>query len=281
MTGDIRRFAFLLKQLPACTQSPLKSILGSDLHRDLRAKHKLALGLDLLEDRCANSFNCKNIDNGCIGRPFPIDNEIRLALDQLNVEVTEGLFKGKSVYLAKVTVMCEGCPFSGKCETSCATQDSFLNRSTKTDSNPPEAALVPYEDFEKGMYKALTPDDVQHCDYGDWAEDELPLDCLTPKQRQVIEMTLYEGLEQGVIAQRLSISQPVVVKHKQSALAKLHRFGKARKAISRVKLAPVEVIDHYIHNLSHSDIATKLGKERSVVTKTINKWYDLTVPKLP
>jgi hypothetical protein len=185
MTDDIRRFGFLLRQLPICTQSPLKLALGPDLHRELRAKYKLELGLDLLDDRCPNSFNCRNIDDECIGRPFPIDNEILKALGTLNVEVSKGIFKGKEVYLAQAIVTCAGCPFAGQCETSCATQDSFLNRNTKPESNPPESSLVPYEDFERGMYKALTPDDVEHCEYGDWKNQTLPLDCLTPKQRQV------------------------------------------------------------------------------------------------
>lgn len=274
MTVDVERFAFLLRQKPICTQSPLKQALGQDLHRDLRAKYKLELEIDLMEDRCPNSFNCISADSGCIGRPFPIDNDIHKALNSINVDVTKGVFKGREVYLAKATVTCSGCPFQGQCETSCATQDSFLNRSIKPESNPPESSLVPYEDLERGMYKALTPDDVQHCEYGDWVYDVLPLDCLTPKQRQVIEMTLYERLEQAQVAQRLNIRQQVVAKHKQAALTKLEEFGKARKVISNSILTPKRVLDYYINNMTQQQIATKEGTTRQAVDKFIRNWRE-------
>jgi len=181
MTDDVSRFRFLLRQKPICTQSPIKSALGPEKHRELRAKYKLELGIDLLEDRCPNSFNCRIEGSGCIGRPFPIDPEILQALKTINVTVTTGNYKGKNVYLAEAIVDCSTCPFRVGCENSCPTQDSFLRRSTKPESNPPENSLVPYEDFEKGIYKALEPDSHQHCEYGDWADEELPLDCLTER----------------------------------------------------------------------------------------------------
>lgn len=272
MTLDVERFAFLLRQRPICTQSPLKTSLGPDLHRELRAKYKLELGLDLLDDRCPNSFNCIASDSGCIGRPLPIDDSILHALNDINVQVTKGIFKGREVYLAQATVTCSGCPFQGQCETSCATQDSFLNRSIKPESNPPESSLVPYEDFERGMYKALTPDDVEHCGVGEWAEYELPLDCLTPKQRQVIEMTLYEGLEQAQIADRLKISQQAVAKHTKSAMDKLREFGKARKVISEVQLVPRIVRRYYIHNESQSKLSQDYETTQQNISKVISTW---------
>lgn len=274
MTLDVERFAFLLRQKPICTQSPLKQSLGPDLHRELRVKYKLELGLDLLDDRCANSFNCIAADSGCIGRPLPIDNLILKALNDINVSVTKGIFKGREVYLAKATVTCSGCPFQGQCETSCATQDSFLNRSIKPESNPPESSLVPYEDFERGMYKALTPDDVEHCGVGEWAEYELPLDCLTTKQRQVIEMTLYEGLEQAQIADRIGTTKQDISQTRELAMNTLHEFGRARK-ILKTHPAPLRIIHYYIHNMSHQEIADLEGKSRSTISMSVSKWAKL------
>jgi predicted DNA-binding protein YlxM (UPF0122 family) len=271
MTDDIRRFGFLLRQLPVCTQSPVKVALGPDIHRELRAKYKLELGIDLLEDRCPNSFNCQMNDDDCIGRPFPIDNQILQALGTLNVEVSKGIFKGREVYLAQATVTCAGCPFSGHCETSCATQDSFLNRSTKPESNPPESSLVPYEDFERGMYKALTPEDVEHCGYGDWKNQTLPLDCLTPKQRQVIEMTYYQGLEQSVVAQEIHTTKQDVSQTIQLALNRLEEFGRARKALHR--LSPKPVVDYYAKNMTQIEISLKYSIDQGNLSKSISKWF--------
>jgi len=272
MTDDIRRFGFLLRQQPVCTQSPIKVALGPDRHRELRAKYKLELGIDLLEDRCAAAFNCLLIDSGCIGRPFPIDPEILEALKTLNVDISTGFHKGHEVYLAKATVTCAECPFNGQCITSCATQDSFINRRVKPESNPPESSLVPYEDLERGLYKALTPDDVEHCGYGEWANESLPLDCLSAKQSQVLEMTLYEGLEQAVIAERLNISQQVVAKHKSAALSRVEEFGKARKAIRSLSVVHPRILDYYVNNLTQQEIADKEGVKQQAVEQSITKW---------
>ena len=279
MTSDVERFAFLLRQKPICTQSPIKSALGSDRHRELRAEYKLALGVDLMDDRCPNSFNCLSASSGCIGRPFPIDDEVAEALGQINVTVEKGIFKGRQVYLAKAVVTCAGCPFAGKCEISCATQDSFLSRHTRPESNPPENTLVPYDKFEQGMYKALTPDDIEHCDYGDWADEQLPLDCLTGKQRQVIEMTLYEGLEQAEIADRLNIGIPRVSLHLSRAKAKLEEFGKARRAIREAKLIPNVVVEYYVYNKTQSKIAVEHGISQPRVTQILTSWYKSIHPK--
>jgi DNA-binding CsgD family transcriptional regulator len=273
MTEDIRRFGFLLRQQPVCSQSPVKLHLGLDRHRELRAKHKLELGIDLLDDRCANAFNCLMVDSGCIGRPFPLDDEILQALKTLNVDVTIGFYKGHEVYLAQATVTCSTCPFNGQCTTSCATQDSYLNRRVKPESNPPENSLVPYEDLERGMYKALTPDDVAHCEYGSWSNETLPLDCLSPKQRQVVEMTVYQGLDQVVIADKLNITQQVVAKHLKSALDRLSEFGRARKALRDSKVVPQRLVDYYINNMTQQDIADKEGVKQHTISESISKWY--------
>lgn len=272
MTDDIRRFGFLLRQVPICTQSPLRTILGPERHRELRAKYKLELGLDLLDDRCSNVFNCKAIDDGCAGRPFPIDDEIRAALDSLNVTVTTGNFKGRDVYFAQAVVTCQGCPFNGQCEAVCATQDSFISRSTKPESNPPESSLVPYEDYEKGMYKALTPEDVEHCSIGEWSREVLPLDCLTPKQRQVIEMTLYEGLEQSVIASRLGTSKQDVSQTYKLAYDRLFEFGRARDTINKSSDSPTVVVEYYVGNMTQSKISSKYSISQSRISQIIAKW---------
>tara|TARA_R100001086_G_scaffold242322_1_gene169930 strand:+ start:2383 stop:3219 length:837 start_codon:yes stop_codon:yes gene_type:complete len=278
MTHDVKRFTFLIKQKPICTQSPIKTFLGDEKHRELRAKYKLELGLDLLDDRCPNAFNCKTVNSGCIGRPFPIDSEIKEALESINVSITTGNYKGKKVYLAEAIVDCTTCPFRVGCEASCPTQDSFLRRNTKPESNPPESSLVPYDDFEKGIYKALDANAMQHCAYGDWIEESLPLDCLTERQREVMDMYL-KDIEQPIIAARLGISQPVVSKHISASKSKLEEFGKARKAIKESISVPKIVVDYYVNNMNHQDISDKEGVSRSLITKSINNWYNSNISK--
>lgn len=272
MTIEANLFEFLIKQMPICTQSPVKEVLGRELHRELRAKYKLELGIDLLSDRCDAVFNCKILDSGCIGRPFPKDPQIKDALDTLNVEVSEGSHRGREVYLAKGIVQCSECPYKQSCEVSCPTQESYIRRRVKPDYSPSESMLVPYEDFERGKYKALTSEDVEVCEIGDWIKEELPLDCLSERQREVMEMILYEKLEQKVIAKRLGISRPTVTNHKASALRRLEEFGKARKVISEHG-APSRVRDYYLNNMTHGEIADKYDVERSTITKFLSRWY--------
>lgn len=279
MTDDVKRFTFLLGQKPICTQSPIKTFLGAERHRELRAKYKLELGLDLLDDRCGNVFNCKSLDQGCIGRPFPLDDEIYQALQSINVTVTTGNYKGKDVYLAKAIVDCTTCPFRVGCETSCPTQDSFLRRNTRPESNPPESSLVPYDDFEKGIYKALEANAMQHCEYGDWMDESLPLDCLSDRQLEVMERVLYKNLEYSEIADELGIGIPRVSTHVKRAKARLEEFGKARKAIKQSKSVPRSVLYYYVSNLTQQEIADKVGVDRTTITKLINNWYNSNISK--
>lgn len=51
----------------------------------------------------------------------------------------------------------------------------------------------------------------------------LPLNSLSPKQRDVIELLFYEGLSEAEVAKRLHISRRSVRVHKRRALAKLKR----------------------------------------------------------
>ena len=279
MTDDVKRFTFLIGQKPICTQSPIKSILGSDRHRELRAKYKLELGIDLLDSKCGNVFNCKSLNSGCIGRPFPIDDEIYEALNTINVSVTTGNYKGKDVYLAKAIVDCATCPFKEGCDTSCPTQDSYLRRSVRPESNPPDKSLVPYEDFEKGIYKALDENAMQHCSYGSWIDESLPLDCLSDRQYEIMQMYLYNNLEYSEISDVLGITKQAVSKHIQRSKSRLEEFSKARKIISKSKSIPQRVIDYYVNNLSKKEISDKEGVDRSSVTKSINNWYNSSVLK--
>jgi len=124
------------------------------------------------------------------------------------------------------------------------------------------------------MYgKALTPEDMADCGYGTWANQALPLDCLTPKQRQVIEMTLYEGLEQAQIAERMKSSIPTVAIHLKRAKGRLEEFGKARKILEESNYeAPSRVIDYYLANRSQRVIADREGVSKQAVEGTIRKW---------
>lgn len=273
MSSDEERFEFLVGQKPICTQSPIKSSLGVEKHRELRAKSKLELGLDLLEDRCPNVFNCKSLNKGCIGRPFPLNSEIYEALKRINVSITTGIYKDHEVYLAEAVVECSKCPFREGCETSCASQDSYLRRSTRSDSNPPDNTLVSYDDLEKGMYNPLPSGDIEHCEFGDWSLESLPLDCLSPRQSQVIEMTVYKGLEQSVVAAGLGVSVPTVSRHKSRAVRRLTEFGRARRVIAENGETDTRVIDYYMNNLTQQKISKKYSIDQGNLSKDIKKWY--------
>lgn len=274
MTDDIRRFAFLLRQMPICTQSPIKTALGPDKHRELRAKYKLALGLDLLDDRCPNSFNCLISDSNCIGRPFPIDVEIKQALDSINVQVTKGIFKGREVYLADAT-LCDSCPFRASCANPCATQESYLKRSTRTDLSPKGTMLVSFDDFEKGYFgealnisEALSSSDK----YDDgWRSEELPLDCLTEQQRLIVKGIVYEGKTQVQLGYELEIAQQLISDQYSASISKMSEFALARKYL-KLHGGTARVRMYYLNNMIEIDIALIEGVSQQAINKTLTEW---------
>lgn len=276
MTNNVEKFEFLLRQKPSCTQSPIKSILGAAKYKDLRAKYKLELGIDLLDDRCPNSFNCITSGNGCIGRPFPIDPDIRQSLLSINVETTTDTFKGRAVYIAKSIVTCSECPLFNECQSTCVTQESYLKRTIQPDFSPKGPMLVNIDKYEQGIYGSnidLTSE--YNLDYdGSWKTESLPLDCLSDRQREIIDMNLYQGLDQVTIAHRLNIQQHTVSKHLSSSISKLKEVGKARKVIKSSDSTPSIVIDFYVNNKTHEEIAYVNDISRSYVTKIINKWKE-------
>lgn len=277
MTMDVERFAFLLLQLPACTQSPVKVALGPDLHRELRAKYKLELGLDLMDDKCSNIFNCILQGSGCIGRPMPLDDQIFKALKSSNCEVTTGNHKGREVYLAK-SITCGDCPFKVGCASPCATQESYLKRSIKPDLSPREPMLVNFDDYEEGklglLAYTLSPEtDTTEIDYS-WMNETLPMDCLTEQQSQVIEMIKFKDLTQVETAGRLDISQSAVSQSLNLAENRLREFALARRVIKSLKNIPKRVKLYYIKNLTEQEIADKLKVHRTSVNKTLSRWRD-------
>jgi len=275
MTMDVERFAFLLSQLPACTQSPVKVALGPDLHRELRAKYKLELGLDLMDDKCSNIFNCILQGSGCIGRPMPLDDQIFKALKSSNCEVTTGNHKGREVYLAK-SITCGDCPFKVGCASPCATQESYLKRSIKADLSPREPMLVNFDDYEEGklglLAYTLSPEtDTTEIDYS-WMSESLPMDCLSPNQRQVIEMIKFKDLTQVETAGRLGISQSAVSQSLDLAEARLREFALARRAIKSLKNVSRRIKLYYNKNLTEQEIADKIKVDQSNVSRALKKW---------
>jgi RNA polymerase sigma factor (sigma-70 family) len=273
MTIDVERFAFLLLQLPACTQSPVKVVLGSDLHRELRAKYKLELGLDLMDDKCGNIFNCILQGSGCIGRPMPLDDQIFKALKASNCEVTTGNHKGREVYLAK-SITCGDCPFNVNCDSPCATQESYLKRSIRSDQSPREPMLVSFDDYEEGklglLAYTLPPEtEVTEMDYS-WMNETLPMDCLSPKQRQVIEMIRFKDLTQVETAGRLGIDQSVVSRQLKLAEDRLREFALARKILKN-KLDKRAVL-YYIDNKSQEEIAEMECVKQNTISEHLTKW---------
>lgn len=274
MTLEARRFAFLLRQKPICTQPVLRSALGSDLHRELRAKYKLELGVDLMGDKCASSFNCIAQDSGCIGRPFPIDEQIEEALKSMNVEVERGIFKGREVLLAKATVDCSSCPFRDGCESPCATQESYLKRSVSPDFSPKTNMTVNFESFEQGLHGNLKRliDEIDEEDTDStWRSESLPLDCLTPNQRLVVEGVIYEGKTQIQLSHELGISQQAVSNHYDAAISRLSEFAKARQIIKEHGCT-LRIARYYLHNLTQDEIAQIEGVSQQAITQTITKW---------
>lgn len=273
MTDDARRFAFLLRQKPICTQPVLRSILGSQLHKELRAKYKLELGIDLMDDRCANSFNCISQDSGCIGRPFPIDPHIEEALKTFNVQISRGIFKGREVLLAIAGTDCSVCPFREGCESPCATQESYLKRSVKPDLSPKSYMTVNFEDNEyrafQSLAQAVSSEDTEYDD--SWRLESLPLDCLTSNQHRIVEGLIYEGKTQVEVAHELGISQQAVSQQYELSIGKLKEFSEARKVI-REKGCTLRVSRYYVDNMSQVDIAKLEGVSITAVNNTISRW---------
>ena len=275
MTQDVERFAFLIRQRPVCTQSPLVALLGSERHRELLAKYKLELGIDLLADRCPNSFNCISAQAGCIGRPFPLDVEIAQALSKLNIAVKKGVFKGREVYLGVAIVDCSTCPFVVGCASACATQEAYLKKATRPDLSPKGPQLVSIEKYEQGAYGVVLDLTIEnHIEEPDrsWVDETLPLDCLSDKQREVVELSIYEGLDQIVIADKLGLKQHTVSNCLSSALLRLSEFGRVRKVIQGLPSVPMEVTEYYLNNLSQEDIASKYNRKQGNVSNTISTW---------
>lgn len=277
MTLDVERFTFLLRQRPVCTQSPVKSSLGPDLHRDLRAKYKLELGLDLLDDRCPNSFNCIAYDSGCIGRPLPIDDSILQALNDINAVVTKGIFKGREVYLAQAQ-LCSGCPFSAACDNPCATQEAYLKRSTGPSMSPDYSMTVNFEEYEAGVYGDVEWANPHVQSDGlldlDWMNETLPLDCLTETQQSVINKVMLEGKTYVQVGYELGVSKQAVEQSHSLAMARLEEFGKARKYI-KLHGASDRIKMYYLNNMIESDIAKIEGVSQQAVNKTVTQWRKL------
>lgn len=230
-----------------------------------------------MDDKCGNIFNCILEGSGCIGRPMPLDDQIFKALQSSNCEITTGNHKGREVYLVKSTT-CVDCPFKVGCASPCATQESYLKRSIRADLSPREPMLVSFDDYEEGKLGLLAytlPPETEETeiDYS-WMNESLPMDCLTPKQRQVIEMIKFQDLTQVEVAGRLGISQPVVSEQLKLAEARLREFALARRAIKSLKNVPRRVKLFYIKNLTEQEIADKIGMSQSGVNQFLSKWRD-------
>lgn len=274
MTDDVNMYEFLLGQKPVCTQTPIKNTLGRELHRKLRAKYKAELGIDLLADRCDNTFNCKNANSGCIGRPFPKDPDILRALQSINVTITEDTYKGRDVYMAVAQVDCSDCPLRTSCENTCVTQDSYMKRSTQPDLSPSGYMLLPYDDFEKGKFGPVFGDchEEEYVERDNsWVEESLPLDCLSPQQLEIIEKVVHKGIDQSVVAGELGIDRGLVSRQYDRAVARLEEFGRARKAI-RDHGAPERVKMYYNQLMTQQEIADKEGVSREAVKNMLIRW---------
>lgn len=274
MTDSLKMYEFLLGQKPICTQTPIKYIIGREKYRELRAQYKAELDIDLLADRCDNTFNCKAVNTGCIGRPFPKDTLIYQALKQINVDISEGTHKGKDVYFAKATVDCADCPFKADCENPCVTQDSYIRRSMKPDLSPQGDMLVSYDDYEAGLLgPALiqaTEDNSVPTDMS-WVDKTLPLDCLTNQQLRIVEGITNDGKTNLEMAKEIGCYPSLISRQYDNAVTKMADFGKARLAIKEHG-APERVKLYYIYNFTHREIADKESCGRSSITMSINKW---------
>ena len=280
MTPEANLFEFLMSQRPICTNFPVKKELGAD-YDELRLKYKSEYGFDMLSPKCDNSFNCLTLDEGCVGRPFPIDDDILAALNKINVTVTKGYHKGKEVYLAKPLLECSNCPFKDSCEDPCPTVRSYFERSVTPKRDAMSKDLVDFDTWEQGGYKIprLTDEDVQHCEIGDWIEERLPWDCLSDENREILDLHLNRGLTQKEIAFNTNRSQQYISKSINSSLDRLTKFGRARKAIKESISVPRSVLEYYVNNLTQQEIADKMGKSQQAVAKSLNNWYVNNVPK--
>lgn len=282
MKTDDKLYKFLLNQKPICTESPLKHLLGSELHVKLRAKYKLELELDLLTDRCPNTWNCvkTNFSGECIGRPFPKDPKILKALKSINLDIEETSFKGVPVLMAKAIVGCSGCPLKESCSNPCPTVESYTNRSTTPDYSPTVDMCINLEEWEAGKYGPTitsignyeVSEFKEYLEHDSEPSKELPLDCLTDQQRKIVEMILYEGLEQMFIAKRLGCSQQHISNQYKAAITKMTEFALVREVISKIDSVPGRVRLYYIENKTQQEIADMEGISQDSISKYIDRW---------
>lgn len=265
-------YNFLLNQRPVCTQSPLKVLLGTEMHKELRSKYNNEYGFDILADRCPNTFLCKLKNQECIGRPFPVDSLIEECFKSNNMTYSKGVFRGFDVFYLKTQVECSTCPFKSICDNPCASQESYMKRRINPDMEPRDHMLVPYEDYESGKYRALDSRDQEYCKSGEWSHFSIPWDCLTDRQRQCLEMKVLENLTHSRIGYLLGISSQAVDIHIKYAKKKLEEYGKARSIIFSSEQPNPRVVDYYVNNLTNKQIASKEGSTEYAIEQFLYRW---------
>lgn len=277
MADEVSKFTFLIQQKPVCTQSPIKGFLGRERHRELRAKYKAELGIDLMDDRCDAVFTCRVAGIGCIGRPFPRDLEIKQALDSLNVVVSEGQHKGVDVYFAKALVDCSECPLKDNCDTPCASQESYVRRALKPDLSPKDHMLVSYDDYEAGKFGPVidyTPRESDIEPDFSWQYEKLPLDCLSHQQREIVGRIIYKGQDQVRVSCEMNLDKSLVNRQYQASLDRMSEFGKARNLIEEHG-ASTRVKMYYIDCKTQQEIAEVEGVSKQSVNKSLSTWKEL------
>jgi len=270
MTIEVNLYEFLMRQRPICTQFPLTKELGEDF-KELRLKYRAELGFDLFDGRCGNTFNCLVADS-CVGRPFPKDPLVHKYLESLNVTITDGVYKGVDVYLAKPLLDCSECPFKTVCDEPCLTHKSYYSRRINPSREPRDEDLVDYQLWEEGVIRLKQMYEVEECPQGEWLDDELAWDCLSPRQRECLHMNLIQEINHEDIAYSLNISRQVVSQHISIATQKITEFSKARKILKRQTNPSQRAIKYYRLGMTQVEIADQEGVSQQSISNYISKW---------
>lgn len=267
---------YLIKQQPICTTSPLRGRIKPEEYYKLRAKCIKDYGQNLLDDGCANAFNC--ITTGeCIGRPLPDYPEVRSALKHL--DMTEGEYKGKPVIYLKVHVKCDTCPFRSNCTEVCGALNDHFNRRDPLkepiyDSNTDSLSDVTANYLDKLSYDMYcSPTESPNIVQGvRWTTEDMAWDALSDQQRTALEYRFMDGLEQAEIAERMGLNQKTVHEYLESGLARMRKFTQARLAIKAEPKTHWVIKAYFVHNKTQAQIAKKAKKSQQWVNKVMTQW---------
>lgn len=251
---------FKKKQFKVCTSFPLYEFLQEDLklYKELSQRSEKEFGENLLGKYCAKREMC--FDN-CLGRPIPKFKELEPFLYKIKANLIEGEYKGKEVYLYKVT-LCNSCPFSKECNSLCSSMESYLNKQEST-NEPFENRTVSYDDF-------INYDNViENKSLPKKKKEDIPWNVLSLEQIEVVKLRALSLLTWKEISDYMEQEVSYCRRLFQRAIKKLKRVA---KAIEKSKLQLDDCVKLFIQEgLTVEEISNKTGLPKRTVYNKLSK----------